>query len=87
MASRPPGHSAHSDPEHPDPARNRWLIIQIVRATGFAMILVGLLLTQGAIDLAGDNNAIVGTVLVVAGLIDGFVLPRVLARKWRSPDT
>lgn len=81
MASRPPERPAPSDEE----ARNRWLVITLLRFTGFALAVLGLLMTQGAVDIAGEVNRVVGYLLLVAGLADGFVVPQLLARKWRSP--
>jgi hypothetical protein len=81
MASRPPERPAPGDEE----ARNRWLVITLLRFTGFALAVLGLLMTQGAVDIAGEVNRVVGYLLLVAGLADGFVVPQLLARKWRSP--
>ncbi len=78
MASRPPDRSDEQ-------ARNRWTIIQLMRVMGAALVLLGILMTQGTVDLAGDVNREVGYGLVVVGLLDGFFMPIVLARKWRSP--
>ena len=75
MASRPPD----------EVARNRWMIIQIMRVMGFGLAILGLLMTQDAVDLVGDVNHLAGYVFIATGLIDGFLLPQYLARKWRSP--
>ena len=75
MASRP----------RDEVARNRWMIIQIMRVMGFGLAILGLLMTQDAVDLVGDLNHLVGYVFMATGLIDGFVMPQYLARKWRSP--
>ena len=82
MASRPPEHVPRvSD----DVARARWLTIQASRILGFALVLLGILLARDVIDIAGETNHVIGYVFIVVGLIDGFVMPRVLARKWRTP--
>lgn len=65
-----------------DPARARFFILQLVRLAGVAMVLTGLAVTQGALDWPPA----VGVVLVAAGFIDVFFVPRLLAKKWRSPD-
>ena len=79
MASRPP--------DQPDDAaaRNRWMIIQLMRAMGFALAVLGILMTQNAVNIAGEVNRQVGYGFIVIGLLDGFFMPIVLARKWRSP--
>lgn len=64
-----------------DPARNRFFVLQAVRMAGVAMVLTGLAITQGAIDLPQAA----GVVLVAAGFIDVFFVPRLLAKKWKSP--
>ena len=81
MASRPPESQEPNDTD----ARNRWMIIQAVRAMGFGLAILGILMARGVVDLAGDANQLVGYGLLVIGLLDGFVMPQVLARKWRTP--
>jgi hypothetical protein len=75
MASRPPD----------DEARNRWMVIQAMRTLGFGLVILGILMTQGVVVIAGAYNTWVGYGLVAIGLLDGFLMPQVLARKWRSP--
>jgi len=74
--------------DHPpeDVARDRWMVIQATRIIGFALVLLGILLARDVIDLAGDANHLVGYILIVAGLADGFLVPQFLARKWRTPQ-
>jgi membrane protein YdbS with pleckstrin-like domain len=62
-------------------ARNRWLVINVVRLAGVAMVIVGLLITQQVIP----EPAWSGYLLLAVGLLDIFLVPLVLARKWRSP--
>jgi hypothetical protein len=81
MASRPPEKPAPNDAA----ARNRWMVITMLRLFGFVVAVLGLVMSQGAVDLAGDSNTIVGYAFIVVGLLDGFVVPQLLARKWRSP--
>lgn len=64
-----------------DLARRRFFILQAVRMAGVAMVLTGLAITQGAIDLPQAA----GVALVAAGFIDVFFVPRLLAKKWKSP--
>ena len=77
MASRPPD-------ESDDLARNRWVVIQALRAMGFALAILGIVMSQDAVDFAGEFNREVGYAFIAIGLIDGFVMPIVLARKWSS---
>jgi hypothetical protein len=66
-------------------ARNRWMVIQAMRALGFALAVLGILMSQDAVNFAGEVNREVGYGLIAIGLLDGFVMPQVMARKWRSP--
>jgi hypothetical protein len=62
-------------------ARNRWMVINAVRAAGVAMVLVGLLIARQVIP----EPAWAGYVILAVGLADVFLVPLLLARKWRSP--
>lgn len=65
----------------PDLAKARFAIIQLVRILGVACVIAGMAI--GANKFA--MPLWVGYLLIINGLIDVFVLPKVLARKWRSP--
>lgn len=77
MASRPPGHVPPTEQE-----RNRFFMLNAVRLSGVALILVGILIVNGAIDLP----KLVGYIFVPIGLAEVFVVPLILARKWRTPQ-
>ena len=64
-----------------DVARNRWLVIGVVRLAGVAMVLVGLLIVRQVIPAP----AFAGYAILAVGLADVFLAPLLLARKWRSP--
>ena len=66
-----------------DRARLRFGIISLVRLGGAALAAVALLSIARAIDWipAGLDYA-----LLVLGLLGTLVAPRLLARRWRSPD-
>ncbi|MGB3379888.1 hypothetical protein [Allopontixanthobacter sediminis] len=64
-----------------DAARNRWFLLNLARILGVALVITGLLVTQGTIGWPIE----VGYVLIVLGIIDAFVAPQFLARRWRSP--
>ena len=73
MASRPPD-------EIEDQARNRWAVIQVVRAGGVVMAILGLLTIEGIVPLP----EVAGYVLLALGLVEVFLMPTLLARKWSS---
>jgi hypothetical protein len=84
MASRPP--EGPMDPTPPtDLERQRWFVLNAMRIFGFGLAIAGILMTQGILDIAGDSNRVVGYAFIVVGLLDGFAMPQVLARKWRTP--
>jgi hypothetical protein len=72
MASRPPE----------DVARNRWMVIQAARAGGAIMVVVALLALEGIVPLP----EIAAWVLLAVGLVDVFLVPTLLARKWSSRE-
>ena len=73
-----------SDPQR-DPAAARWLAIQLVRAMGVALVLVGLLHTAGRIPVLAGLPLWFGYVLIGIGFLDVFYITRRMARRWRSP--
>ena len=82
MASRPP---ENATPVSDDVARGRWMTIQASRFAGFALVVLGILLVRDVVDIAGETNHLIGYVFIAVGLADGFIVPQVLARKWRTP--
>jgi hypothetical protein len=63
-----------------DVARGRWMAITVTRIAGVVMVVVGIFGLQRVIDL--PEIAAYG--LIVIGLLDVFLIPQLLARKWRS---
>lgn len=64
-----------------DPAQARFFAISITRLIGVACVILGILVNQGRIDWPQW----LGWLLLANGLFDIFVLPLVLARRWRTP--
>lgn len=65
----------------PDPARNRFIVIQLMRLSGVAMVMFGLAILSGKTDLP----LAAGYVLSVVGMFDAMVVPLLLSRRWKSP--
>ncbi|WP_347303335.1 hypothetical protein V5740_01545 [Croceibacterium sp. TMG7-5b_MA50] len=65
----------------PDPARNRWVMLGVVRGIGVALVLLALMVTEGQLGLPYWS----GMVLLAIGFAVAFIAPRVLQRRWRSP--
>jgi hypothetical protein len=63
-------------------ARQRYIILNAARFSGVALVMVAFAIVRGVIDLPW----VVGAVLGVAGLLEFFFLPRVIARRWKAGD-
>lgn len=66
-----------------DPAAARFAAINATRIVGVVCVIAGMLVAADRL-LAGLPDWI-GYVLIANGLVDAFVVPVVLARKWRTP--
>lgn len=69
-----------ADPRDDLRARNRFFVINAIRAAGVAMALVGLAILNHAITAPKW----LGYVLLGFGLVDTFVAPVILARQFAS---
>jgi len=69
------------EPVSDEVARGRWLTINVLRLGGVAMVVAGMLGTRQVIAIP----AIAAYALIAVGLLDVFLVPLFLARKWRSP--
>ena len=63
-------------------ARDRFILLNLVRLVGLAMVLSGIAIHFRRIDAP----EVVAYVLVFAGLIEFFFIPNFVARSWRTPD-
>ena len=68
-----------------DPAMARFFTMQAVRLFGVACVLGGLLQLVGRFPLLDDVPRWVGYLLLANGLFDVFVVPLMMAKRWRSP--
>jgi len=64
-------------------ARTGWLVISAARFSGIAMIVAGFAVVRGLIDLPYAA----GVVLAVAGFVDFFFVPRLVARSFRTGES
>ena len=61
-------------------ARNRFIVLNVVRLSGVAMVLAAIWLSQ-----QGDETMrLFGYILAAVGVVDTFVIPLLLARAWSS---
>lgn len=65
-----------------DPARARFFLLSLARIGGVAITMLGLLIATDAVPLAPRE---IGYALVLIGLVETALLPRYLARRWRTP--
>ena len=70
-----------ADPASDEAARTRFFVIGATRLIGVVIVLAGILGLKGRIPMPD----VAGYAFVAFGLIDVFVVPQILARKWRTP--
>lgn len=61
----------------------RFVMLNLVRLSATALTVVGLLIVAGKIAVPKPA----GIAFTVFGLLELFLLPPFLARKWKSPDS
>ena len=67
-----------------DPAAARFAVLQMVRLSGAVLALVGVLIISGKVAWLPKLPEAAGYALVAAGLVDFYVAPRLIARRWKS---
>lgn len=68
----------------PDPARARFFAIQAVRLGGVLLVFLGMAVWRT--DLVADGGVpALGGILMLLGLVELAVVPKLLARRWRTP--
>jgi uncharacterized protein YjeT (DUF2065 family) len=67
-----------------DPAAARFAVLQMVRLSGAVLALFGVLIISGKVAWLPKLPEAAGYVLVAAGLVDFFVAPMLIARRWKS---
>ncbi|HWK41852.1 MAG TPA: hypothetical protein VNR60_07960 [Croceibacterium sp.] len=70
-----------AEPADDEIARKRWAVIQAARLGGAVLILAGILIRYQAVP----GPLALGVVLIAAGMLGFFLLPTLLARRWRTP--
>ena len=67
-----------------DPAVARFAILQMVRLSGAVLLFLGVALLSSKAPWLPHLPDAVGYILIVLGMIEFFVVPLILARRWRS---
>ncbi len=65
-------------------ARNRFIMMNVVRVFALAMLMVGVAITRFVPYLSVEW--IVGAALAVMGLLEFFFLPAIIAKRWKAGD-
>lgn len=69
-------------------AKKRFFALSSMRVMGATFIIAGFILIQGAWALAGQpTDRWIGVAVVIVGVFDFAVMPKILARRWRSPKS
>ncbi|WP_052071827.1 hypothetical protein [Sphingopyxis sp. MWB1] len=69
-------------------ARKRYFALSLMRIVGALLVMIGFVLIRGGFELAGQPaDRWIGTAIVLLGAFDFAVMPRILARRWRSPQS
>ena len=68
-----------------DPAKARFLVLQLSRLGGLIIIGLGVLLWRTD-SIGGAAQPTAGKALLALGLFMTLVVPPLLRRRWRSPD-
>jgi uncharacterized protein YjeT (DUF2065 family) len=65
-------------------ARQRFMILNAIRFSGLGLVLLGIVIARKVLPF--DVPWAVGAVLALAGLLEFFFLPRMVARSWKAGD-
>ncbi len=65
----------------PDPAKARFIAMQLIRLSGAFFVVLGLLVVAHRIAMP----LTAGYILIGIGMFDLLVFPLLLARRWKSP--
>lgn len=71
-------------PEAEALAKKRYMVLNMIRVFAALMVIVGLACATDKVDIPAAH--LIGVVLILFGMIDFFVMPMVLAKRWKSPD-
>jgi uncharacterized membrane protein YhaH (DUF805 family) len=65
-------------------ARYRFIIMNVARISGLALVMFGIAMTRFSEHLS--LQWIVGAALAVLGLLEFFFLPAIIAKRWKAAD-
>lgn len=66
-----------------DPAKARLLILTLLKLGGLVLVGLGMLIALRG--WLGESSRIAGGALMLAGVVEMWLVPRALLRTWRTP--
>ncbi len=73
-------------PEQEALAKKRFLALNLVRLFALLLVIVGMLFVTDKVEIAQPPRHIIGLILVAIGIVDFFVMPRILVKRWKTPE-
>ena len=67
-------------------ARQRFFAIGLFRLSGVFILMFGfLIMLQKFAFVSGDKAKVMGAIIATVGMFQTIIVPRILARAWRTP--
>lgn len=67
-------------------AKQRFFAISLFRLSGVFILMFGfMIMLQKFAFVSGDKAKIMGAIIATAGMFQTIIVPRILARAWRTP--
>ena len=63
--------------------KKRFFILTLVRLLGTAIALLGMAVAFGDLVEPGGSR-VIGIILIIVGLVDLTIAPKILSRRWRE---
>lgn len=69
-------------PQDDDPAKGRFMFMQMMRLGGLLLVFGGILIISGTVT----GPPALGYGLLVLGVVEFFIMPIMLAKRWKTPE-
>jgi hypothetical protein len=67
-------------------ARQRFIAISLFRLSGVLILMFGfMIMLQKFAFVSGDKAKVMGAIIATVGMFQTIIVPRILARAWRTP--
>ena len=64
-------------------ARNRFLAMSLLRIAGALLMMIGMVIAAGRFE---SMPRAAGVLLVIVGALDFALVPKLLVRRWKTPE-